>query len=659
MINPTADFDLNASYSVKMASGVITDKAGNAYAGIADNTTLNFSTLPNVINLGVTDLGANAKLILGKQADNGNWYYFLDQDGSGAVNAADSLVHSTLDNTFNLAKDFVTANPAGAGADTTTDYRFANLNGIYVALPTMGVGVVAIKDYNGTSVSGLGYNHIYDDLLAVWDANNGTGTGTLLNGVPSGWASGGYWAADKSAAANTHYRLRLSDGNSNDFGDGTTGIYAALQVFSGKPPIVSNIAITGADGVYHSNSLNAGDNVYVTVTMSEVVLVDTAGGTPQLGLTFSSGIPPIGYANYVSGSGTNELVFSYTIQAGQTDVNGISIDANSFNLNGGSIRDYSGNNAILTHDAVADNDRFIVDTAAPTLSSATPSNTGAVALDANIMLTFNENVLAGSGDIIITDGTDTRTISVTDTSQVTVSGNTVTINPTANLLNHYSIYHVEMASGVIVDTAGNAYAGISSATTVDFRTNTASINLGAGNGQLINGVQVDGGNWYYHWDANGNGIADAGDTKTHNQLDAIFNFDVNGVANPAGPSADTTETYRYATLNGVHVALPTLGKAVPGAGVNSGTAVGTASPDLWQGSNATNLTYNDLLAVWDAHNGTATTTLINGIPSGWPNTGGFWSASLSGSGAHYSLSLDGQSINNLDTVTQYVALQVL
>ena len=67
-----------------------------------------------------------------------------------------------------------------------------------------------------------------------------------------------------------------------------------------------------------------------------------------------------------SGSGSTALTFSYTILAGQTDINGISIDGNSLNLNGGTIKDASGNSATLTHSAVTDNASYMVDTTAPT-----------------------------------------------------------------------------------------------------------------------------------------------------------------------------------------------------------------------------------------------------------------------------------------------------
>jgi len=146
------------------------------------------------------------------------------------------------------------------------------------------------------------------------------------------------------------------------------------------------------------------------------------------------------------------------------------------------------------------------------------------------------------------------------------------------------------------------------------------------------------------------------DGVDHNTLDTLFNYAADFTTSHIG---ETDATYRFATLGGVHVALPTLGSAVPGSTFNSGTAVGAASPDQWQGSNAANATYNDLLAVWDAHNGTGTGTSINGIPSAWAS-GQYWSASSSFAGSHYDLYLNGGgSIGDPDNVTRFVALQVL
>jgi Ca2+-binding RTX toxin-like protein len=136
----------------------------------------------------------------------------------------------------------------------------------------------------------------------------------------------------------------------------------------------------------------------------------------------------------------------------------------------------------------------ITDTTAPTLSSITPADgaTG-VAVGANFVLTFNEAVKAGTGSFVVKSGTTTvSTIAVTDTSQVTFSGSTVTINPTSNL-DYSKSYTVTVASGVIKDSAGNSWSGTgtnpydfttvaaNTSTTVAYTGNESSNKLAANN----------------------------------------------------------------------------------------------------------------------------------------------------------------------------------
>jgi methionine-rich copper-binding protein CopC len=138
------------------------------------------------------------------------------------------------------------------------------------------------------------------------------------------------------------------------------------------------------------------------------------------------------------------------------------------------------------------------DTTPPALSSSTPSdNATGVLLSSNIVLNFNESVRLGTmGNIVITnavDINDTRTISVTDTTQVSVLGSTLTINPSNDLKAGYD-YNVKFASGVVTDLAGNAFAGISDATTLNFTTvtngTTASpVTTETSGNDIINGNQ--------------------------------------------------------------------------------------------------------------------------------------------------------------------------
>ncbi|GAB3458977.1 hypothetical protein GCM10027321_15640 [Massilia terrae] len=106
----------------------------------------------------------------------------------------------------------------------------------------------------------------------------------------------------------------------------------------------------------------------------------------------------------------------------------------------------------------------------PVLSSSTPAdNAIGIGQDANLVLNFNELVKLGSGAITISDGAgDTRVINVTDASQVSVSGQSVVINPT-DALHTQSTYHVSIDAGAVLDMSGNAWGG-TGANPIDFKT---------------------------------------------------------------------------------------------------------------------------------------------------------------------------------------------
>jgi methionine-rich copper-binding protein CopC len=126
----------------------------------------------------------------------------------------------------------------------------------------------------------------------------------------------------------------------------------------------------------------------------------------------------------------------------------------------------------------ADSTGLTVDNTAPVLTSSTPQdNVGSVAAGANLTLTFSENVLAGSGHITLVNDSNSslnKVIDITDSSQVSISGNTVTVNPTTDLAAGTN-YHVQIDSTALHDTAGNDYAGISTSTGLNFTTASASI----------------------------------------------------------------------------------------------------------------------------------------------------------------------------------------
>ena len=136
--------------------------------------------------------------------------------------------------------------------------------------------------------------------------------------------------------------------------DSLSELSTIVTTVNSTVPTVSSISLTATGA--QAGTLNLGDTVTATVTMSEVT---TVIGTPQLALNIGGSVVQ---ANYASGSGTTALVFTYAILANQTDANGISLGANALSLNSGSLKDASSNNANLTTAAIADNVNFKVDT---------------------------------------------------------------------------------------------------------------------------------------------------------------------------------------------------------------------------------------------------------------------------------------------------------
>ena len=133
------------------------------------------------------------------------------------------------------------------------------------------------------------------------------------------------------------------------------------------------------------------------------------------------------------------------------------------------IDDTSGNSFAGINDTTTLN-FTAADVVAPILSSTSPTdNATGVAAGANIVLTFNENVAAGSGNITLKKSSDNSTVQAMAVggANVSISGAVVTINPTANLASSQG-YFVQVDATAIDDTSGNSYAGISDNTTLNF-----------------------------------------------------------------------------------------------------------------------------------------------------------------------------------------------
>jgi hypothetical protein len=195
--------------------------------------------------------------------------------------------------------------------------------------------------------------------------------------------------------------------------NGSAGLTPSLSLDT-LAPVISSLALTSATGAIASASdatvsnLNATDTLLATVTFNDVLTVNTLGGTPSLALIIGTSTVQ---ATYASGSGTNALIFSTTVAAGQNDSNGVSLELNALSLNGATLQDANGNNATLTSTAVADNSKYLVDTTRPTVAVTSDTATLISAQTATITFTFSEDPGSSffwngtAGDLVVNSGT--------------------------------------------------------------------------------------------------------------------------------------------------------------------------------------------------------------------------------------------------------------
>nr|WP_249136531.1 Ig-like domain-containing protein [Bradyrhizobium tropiciagri] len=140
----------------------------------------------------------------------------------------------------------------------------------------------------------------------------------------------------------------------------------------------ASIASVTADTTGHLTTLNTGKVVTITVGFSNTVSVT---GAPELLLSDGK------VATYVSGGGSQALVFSYTVQDGDSTSD---LQVQSLSLNGGTIKDPGGQDADVTH--AATDLHLVIDAIAPTVSVAASSTSLLAGLTSTVTFTFSEAV---------------------------------------------------------------------------------------------------------------------------------------------------------------------------------------------------------------------------------------------------------------------------
>ena len=185
--------------------------------------------------------------------------------------------------------------------------------------------------------------------------------------------------------------------------------------------------LAGADTFYVAAS-NAQNGAYATRFSAGNFSI----GTTTLNNPLPSGTVP-------NGTGTN---------AGMYVVTGASNGGTSFTFVLDSVETLVFSDKVVT--------LSYADTTPPTEIASSPTNSATgVAVNSNIFITFSEAVSLGTGPIEIHNGSGTLVASTANATIIaSISGNTLTIDPTVNLLASTS-YYVSLTANSIKDLAGN------------------------------------------------------------------------------------------------------------------------------------------------------------------------------------------------------------
>jgi hypothetical protein len=245
----------------------------------------------------------------------------------------------------------------------------------------------------------------------------------------------------------------------------------ASVLVDGIAPIISSVAVP-SNGYY-----SAGSNLNFTVNFSENV---TITGSPYIPITMNTGGTV--YASYASGSGSSSIVFRYTIQSGNLDMDGITIGS-SINLNGGTIKDVVTNSAALTLNSVGSTASVLVDGIAPIISSVSVPSSATYTPGQNLdfIVNFPEVVYVNT-----TGGTPV--IPITLNTGGTVNASYVSGSGTTYLVFRYTIASGNIdQDGVAIGSMINLYG----ATIMDVAYNNAVLTLnsvGSTTSVLVDGV---------------------------------------------------------------------------------------------------------------------------------------------------------------------------
>ena len=328
-----------------------------------------------------------------------------DQAITVTVTALDEIWSATMTvgvNSTLLGWDDAGNYTGAALSDEDFDYGGDTYNLSVIRLASGSLIVI----FNDTGAGDLATNATRDKLtLHVDGATFNFGAGGLNSAQTGvGWTNSG---------------LTWSDGDTVE-----------LKITVSEDAEVALTSDPGADDTYA-----IGDAIEATATFGQAV---TVTGTPQIEMQVGGETRT---ADYASGSGSANLVFSYTVVEGDLDADGVAVEKGLIDLNGGTI--LVGTTAAgLIHGAVSASTDHQVDGVRPIFVSAETNEAGT-----RFFITFSEPISA------VNDSSIGLAAGVVATL-IKIDGAVVELDPTLDFA-HDTTWTVTFISNAVRDLAGN------------------------------------------------------------------------------------------------------------------------------------------------------------------------------------------------------------
>ena len=222
-------------------------------------------------------------------------------------------------------------------------------------------------------------------------------------------------------------------------------------------PTIASVEVTSDPGADETYAI--GDAILVTVTFSEAVSADTSGGTPRIRLRIGGADPEhLKWAEYADRPEDAKLRFSYVVQEDDMEDNGIFIEADELELNGGRILGAGDAAAELGYTRPGAQSGHKVEGVRPTFVSAETSMDGFT-----VFATFSENPgWAALEKFVLLDGDapdDSRRIAGRFVA-VTITNDVIELSlPSHAPIRHGVTRNLEVQSDAVRDVVGNSNSG--------------------------------------------------------------------------------------------------------------------------------------------------------------------------------------------------------